>query len=85
VFAKQCREKSAYDFVLWDDLKSKMFQILPADLHKLKQIISDEIDAIPPTILHGALGNVLNEVHQCINLDGRHLTGVTLRNNSLIK
>ena len=58
-----------------------MFQIRQADLHKLKQIIYDEIDVIPPTVLHGVFGTVLNEVHQFINLDGRHLTAVTLRNN----
>jgi len=69
----------------WDYLMSKMFGILPADLHNLKQKISYEIDAIPPAMLHDVGGIVLNEVHQCINLDGRRLSRVTLGSNSFIK
>jgi hypothetical protein len=61
VFAKHCREKSGYYFLLLGYLKRKMFHILPAGFHKIKQKISDEIDAIPPAMLHGVVGNVLNE------------------------
>jgi len=43
-----------------------MFQIRPAKLLKLKQRISDEIDAIPPAMLLDTVGNVLNEVRLCI-------------------
>jgi hypothetical protein len=84
VIAKNCREKSTYDFLLWDYLKNKMFKIFPADMHNLKQKISDDIDAIPPAMLHGVVRNTLNDLHQCVNLDGRHVTGVTLRSNSFI-
>jgi hypothetical protein len=69
VLAKHCKEKSAYDFLLWNYLISKMFEILPADLHNLKQIIYYEIDAISPAMLHDVRGIVLSEVHQCANLD----------------
>jgi hypothetical protein len=61
-----------------------MFLIHPAEFHIPKQVISDEIDAIPPVMLQGVVGNILNDVHQCINLDGRHLTCVTSRSNSFI-
>jgi hypothetical protein len=63
VNAKHCGEKSTYDFLLCDYLKSKMFKIVPADLRNLKQIISDEIYAIAPAMLHGVVGKDLNDLH----------------------
>jgi hypothetical protein len=56
-----------------------VFQARPADLRNLKQTISDEINAIPPAMLLRLMESVLNRVHQCINLDGRHLTGVMFK------
>jgi hypothetical protein len=55
---------SACDFFPWGWLKSKVFQARPADLHNLKQRISDEINAIPPAMLLRVMESVLNRVHQ---------------------
>jgi len=57
----------------------KVFQMCSADLHNLKQRISDEISAIPPATLLRRVGSFLKRVHQCINLDGRHVVGVTFK------
>lgn len=37
-----------------------MFQTRPADLHNLKRAVSDKIDAIPPAMLHGVVGDVFD-------------------------
>jgi hypothetical protein len=70
---------SACDFFSWGYLKSKVFQARPADLHNLKHSASDEISAIPPAMLLRVMESVLNGVHQCISLDGRHLKGVMFK------
>jgi hypothetical protein len=45
---------------LWDYLKSRMFQTRLADLHNLKRTVSDKIDAVPPAMLRGVVGNVMD-------------------------
>jgi hypothetical protein len=70
---------SACDFLPCGYLQSKVFQARPADLHNLKQRISDDINAIPPAMLLRVMGSVLNRMHQCINLHGRNLTGVIFK------
>jgi len=66
---------SAYDFFLQGYLKSKMFQTHPEDLNNLKQRISVEINDISSAMLLCTTESVMNRPHQCINLDGQHLTG----------
>jgi hypothetical protein len=56
-------------------LESKVLEIRPADLHNLKQGISDEIIAIPPTMLFYAKRIFLKRMRQCFNIDG-YLPGV---------
>lgn len=67
------------DFLLLGYLESKVFQTRPTDLPNLEQRIYDEITAIPQAMLVRAMESVLNRVHQCISLDGRYLTDVTLK------
>jgi hypothetical protein len=55
---------SACDFFLWGYLKSKVFQTRPAGLNKLKQRISEEINAISPAMLLRVMESVMNRVHQ---------------------
>jgi hypothetical protein len=69
---------SACDSFLWGYLKMKIFQTCSADLHNLKQRISDEINAIPPAMLLRVVGSFLTRVRQCINLDGQ-VVGVTFK------
>jgi hypothetical protein len=70
---------SACDLFSRVNLKSKEFETRPAELHNLKQSISDEINAIPPAMLLRIMESVLDQLHQYINLDGRHLTGVIFK------
>ena len=49
-----------YDFFLWGYLKSKVFQIRPADLHDLTDRVYDEISAIRPAMLLRVMKSVLN-------------------------
>jgi hypothetical protein len=54
-----------------------VFQALPTHLHNLKQRISDDINVIPSAMLLHIMESVLDQLLQCINLHGRHLTGVS--------
>jgi hypothetical protein len=56
-----------------------VFKTQPAELHNLKQRISDEINAIPPAMLLRAMESGMTPVNQCISLDGQHLTGVMFK------
>jgi hypothetical protein len=70
---------SACDFVWWGYFKMKVFQTCSANLHNLKQRISDEINAIPAATLLRVVESFLKRVRQCIRLDGRHVVSVTLK------
>jgi hypothetical protein len=70
---------SACDFFSRGYMKSKVFQTRPTDLNNLEQRISEEINAMSAATLLRVVESVAKSLYQCINLDERRLTGVTVK------
>jgi hypothetical protein len=70
----QSLDLSPCDFYLWGFLKSKVFETRPANLNALKQRIVEEANAIPAKTLLRVMKSMVNQVGECINVNGRHLS-----------
>ncbi|XP_039280434.1 uncharacterized protein LOC120350562 [Nilaparvata lugens] len=70
---------SSCDFFLWGYLKSKVFETRPATIQNLKMRITQEIRAITPEVLRRVSENFSSRLRQCVQNDGRHLTGVIFK------
>jgi hypothetical protein len=71
------RRSSRLVIFSWSYLKSRVFQTRSGDLQNPKLRISEEI--ISYHLSCPLKESDTNPVHQCINFDGRHLTGAVLR------
>lgn len=67
------------DFFLWGFLKSKVYEERPRTIEELKERIRLEILRIPQHMLHEVMDNFRNRLQECINREGRHLTGVIFK------
>ena len=67
------------DFFLWSYLKAKVYDQRPETLEALKEAIRQEIVAITPEIILKVTDNYRERLHQCINIQGRHLSDVLFK------
>ena len=66
------------DFFLWGYLKAKVYE-LPLTLEALKEAIRQEVAAITPEMILKVMDNYRERLHQCINIQGRHLSDVLFK------
>jgi hypothetical protein len=63
------------DFFLWGYLKAKVYEQRPQTLEALKEVIRQEVAAITPEMIL----NYRERLHQCSNIQGRHLSDVLFK------
>ena len=67
------------DFFLWGYLKAKVYEQRPQTLKALKEAIQREVAAITPEMILKVMDNYRERLHQCINIQGRHLSDVLFK------
>lgn len=72
---------SPCDFFLWGYLKSQVYQHRPQTIEALKEIITQEVAAIPPEMTRRVTENYRKRLNQCIENEGRHLSDIIFKNN----
>jgi len=70
---------TACDFFLWGYLKAKVYEQRPVTLEALKEAIRQEVAAITPEMILKVMDNYRERLHQCINIQGRHLSDVLIK------
>lgn len=71
---------TAPDFFLWGYLKCKVFEEnAPRTKEDLKERIRQEINNIPLQMLQNAMGGFHLRLQQCVQNQGRHLTGTIFK------
>ena len=65
-------------FFLWGYLKAKVYKC-PLTLEALKEATGQEVAAITPEMILKVMGNYRERLHQCVNIQGRHLSDVLLK------
>ena len=63
-------------FFLWGYLKAKVYEQRPVTLEALKEAIGHEVAVITPEMILKFMDNYRERLHQCINIQGRHLSDV---------
>jgi len=66
-------------FFFWGYLKAKVYEQRPQTLEALKAI-RQEVAAITPEMILKVMDNYQERLHQCINIQGRHLSDVLYKN-----
>jgi hypothetical protein len=64
------------DFFLWDNLKAQVYQHRYQTLENLKEAITQEVAAIPPDVTYKVMEKYRERLSQCIDNEGRQLSGV---------
>ena len=67
------------DFFLWAYLKAKVYEQCPQTLEALKEAIQQEVAAITPEMILNVMDNYRERLHQCINIQGHHLSDVLFK------
>ena len=67
-------------FFLWGYLKAKVYEQRPQTLEALKEAIRQGVAAITPEMILKVMDNYRERLHQCINIQGRHLSDVFFQN-----
>jgi len=67
------------DFFLWDYLKAKVYEQCPLTLEALKEVIRQKVAAVTPEMILKVMDNYQERLHQCINIQGRHLSDVLFK------
>ena len=67
------------DFFLWGYLKTKVYEQCPLTLEPLKEAIQQEVAAIRPEMILKVMDNYRERLHQCINIQDRHLSDVLFK------
>ena len=60
-------------------LKAKVYEQRPQTLEALKEAIRQEVAAITSEMIRKVMDNYRERLHQCINIQGRHLSDVLLK------
>jgi hypothetical protein len=58
---------------------SKVYEKKPRTTEDLKQNISEEVAAIPPTMLQRVMQSFQKRLRECVDNNGRHLTDAIFR------
>jgi len=64
------------DFFLWGYLKAKVYEQRPQTFEALKEAIPQEVAVITPEMIRKVMDNYRERLHQCINIQGRHLIDI---------
>jgi hypothetical protein len=67
------------NFFLWGYLKAKVYEQRPLTLEALKEAIRQEVSAITPEMILKVMDNYRERLHQCINIQGCHLSDVLFK------
>ena len=67
------------NFCLWGYLKAKVYEQRPQTLEALKEAIRQEVAAITPEMILKVTDSYRERLHQCINIQGRHLSDVLFK------
>ena len=67
------------DFFLWCYHKSKVYENRPRTAADLKQIIRNEVAAIPGVMLQRAMQNFRERLQECVNNNGQHLKDILFK------
>ena len=67
------------NFFLWGYLNAKVCEQRPLTLEALKEAIRQEVAAITPEMILKVTDNYRETLHQCINIQGRHLSDVLFK------
>ena len=67
------------DFFLWRYLKAEVYKHWPQTLKALKDVIREEVAAIPPEMTNIVMENFREQLRQCIMNNGRHLSDVIFK------
>lgn len=67
------------DFFLWGYLKAQVYQHRPQTLEALKEVITQEIAAIPLEMTRRVIENFRERLNQCIENEGRHLSDIIFK------
>jgi hypothetical protein len=67
------------DSFIWDYLKAQVYQHRPQILEDLKEVIIQEVAAIPPEMTRRFLEEFRERLTQCIDSEGRHLSDVVFK------
>jgi hypothetical protein len=70
---------TAPDFFLWGNLKGKLYNNHPTDLHALKENTREEIAKLSEETLQTVMRSFLTRVHLCIEEGGGHLKDIVHR------
>ena len=57
----------------------KVYELRPVTLEALKVAIGQEVAAITPEMILKVTDNYRERLHQCINIQGRHLSDVLFK------
>ena len=66
-------------FLLWGNLKAKVYEQRPVTLEPLKEAIQQEVAAITPEMTLKLMDNYQQRLYQCINIQGTHLSDVLFK------
>ena len=66
------------DFFLWGYVKAKVYE-RPQTLEALKEAIRQEVAAITPEMIRKVMDKYREKLHQCINIQGRHLSDILFK------
>ena len=64
---------------LWGYLKAKVYEQRPHTLEALKEAIRQEVAAIRAEMILKVTDSYRQRLHQCINIQGRHLSDVLFK------
>jgi len=67
------------DFFVWGYLKAKVYEQRPVPFEALREAIRQEVTTITPEMILKAMDNYRERLHQSINIQGRHLSGVLFK------
>ena len=66
-------------FFLLGHLKAKVYEQRPLTLEALKEAIQQEVAAITPEMILKVMDSYRGRLHQCMNIQGRHLSDVLFK------
>ena len=70
---------SPCDFFLWGYLKAKVYKHRPRTLQELKDVIRQEVAAIPREVTRRTMDNFRERLRECLNNGGHHLSDIIFK------
>ncbi|XP_068233554.1 uncharacterized protein [Palaemon carinicauda] len=70
---------SPCDFFLWGYLKAEVYKHRPRTLQELKDVIRQEVAAIPREVTRRTMDNFRERLRECLNNGGHHLSDIIFK------